>query len=82
MANPYFVQPPQYGPAMQGLAESLDRFGQQRRADEEQARLQKRFQDAQAAMINAMQSNDPQQVMQAVVEFPELRQTACISRYS
>lgn len=76
MANPFFVQPAQFGPGLQSLAGSVDQFGQQRK-QEQAAAEQKDYENrAKQAMAQAFQSGDPAAIRQAVIEFPEIAETA------
>lgn len=77
MANPYFVQPGNnHFQGLMALSEGINQYGQQKRQDEETARVQQRFADAQKAMSEAYQSKDPDKIMQAAIEYPEIQKTA------
>ena len=77
MTSPYFIQPGQdWGQGLQALAGSVERYGQAKKQEEDQARVQKRFQDAQKAMSDAFASKDPNVIMQAVIDYPEIQKTA------
>jgi len=76
MANPFFVQPAQFGPGLQSLAGSVDRFGQQRKQEQAAAEQKDYEQRAKQAMAQAFQSGDPAAIRQAVIEFPEIAETA------
>lgn len=64
MANPFFVQPAQYGPALQQAAGAVEEFGQKQYMDR-----------AKAAMAEAVQSGNPGQMAQVASEFPEVAET-------
>lgn len=76
MANPFFVQPAQFGPGLQSLAGSVQQFGQQRQEQQKLAEAEDYKQRAKQAMSEAFQSGDPAKVRQAVIEFPEIADTA------
>ncbi len=76
MANPFFVQPVQFGQGLQSLAGSVQQFGQQRQ-EQQQAQQQAEYkQAAKQAMAQAFQSGDPAAIRQAVIEYPEIAETA------
>jgi len=76
MANPFFVQPAQYGQGLQALAGSVQQFGQQRKQEQAQQEQEAYKQAAKQAMAQAFQSGDPAAIRQAVIQFPEIAQTA------
>lgn len=76
MANPFFVQPAQFGPGLQSLAGSVQQFGQQQQEKQRLAEAEEYKQRAKQAMAEAFQSGDPAKVRQAVIEFPEIGETA------
>ena len=74
--NPFFVQPAQFGPGLQSLAGSVDQFGQQRK-QEQAAEEQKAYeQQAKQAMMEDFQSQDPAAIRNAIIQFPEIGETA------
>lgn len=74
--NPFFVQPAQFGQGLQSLAGSVQQFGQQRQA-QQAAEEQKAYeQQAKKAMAEAFQSGDPAAIRNAVIQFPEIGETA------
>lgn len=77
MANPYFVQPGNnHFQGLMALSEGINQYGQQKRQDEETARVKQRFTDAQKAMSEAYQSKDPNKIMQVAIDYPEVQKTA------
>lgn len=76
MANPFFVQPAQYGPALQQAAGAVQQFGQQRQEEQRRQEAEDYKQRAKQAMATAFQSGDPAAIRQAVIEFPEIAETA------
>lgn len=68
MANPFFVQPAQYGPALQQAAGAVDKFGQEQQVKERQEAARSRLKEA-------VQSGDPLKMRNAVAEFPEIGET-------
>lgn len=76
MANPFFVQPAQFGQGLQSLAGSVQQFGQQRQEQQRLAEAEDYKQRAKQAMSEAFQSGDPAKVRQAVIQFPEIGETA------
>lgn len=85
--NPFYVPPGnQFAPGLQSLAGGVERFGQQRRVDEqleqEQEALEAEQDAARAqqqqrqAAVEAFQSGDPQAIRQASIQFPEMGQAA------
>lgn len=76
MANPFYVQPAQFGQGLQALAGSVQQFGQQR-AEEQRRQEQAEYeQAAKQAMIDAFQSNDPAAIRSAILQYPEIGETA------
>lgn len=76
MNNPFYVHPGNdFGQGLAGLGQSIQRAGENKRQRDEEQRLKKRFEDAKAAMTSAMQSGDPNQIMQASIDYPELQKT-------
>lgn len=76
MANPFYVQPGNdFGQGLAGLGQAFERTGEIKRQREEETRVKKRFDDAKAAMTAAFQSGDPEQIMQASIDYPELQKT-------
>lgn len=76
MANPFYVQPGNdFGQGLAGLGQAFERTGEIKRQREEETRVKKRFEDAKAAMTAAFQSGDPDQIMQASIDYPELQKT-------
>lgn len=76
MANPFFVQSPQYGQGLQSLAQGVQQFGQQRQEDQRRQEAETYKQEAKQAMAQAFQSGDPMAIRQAVIEYPEIAETA------
>ena len=76
MANPFFVQPAQFGPGLQSLAGSVDQFGQQRKQEQAAAEQKDYEQQAKQAMMEAFQSQDPAAIRNAIIQFPEIGETA------
>lgn len=76
MANPFFVQPAQYGQALGGLAGSVQQFGQQRQEEQRRQEAEAYKQEAKQAMATAFQSGDPMAIRQAVIQYPEIAETA------
>lgn len=76
MANPFFVQPAQYGQALSGLAGSVQQFGQQRQEEQRRQEAEAYKQEAKQAMATAFQSGDPMAIRQAVIQYPEIAETA------
>lgn len=76
MASPFFVQPAQYGPALQQAAGAVQQFGEQRQEDQRRQEAEDYKQRAKQAMATAFQSGDPGAIRQAVIEFPEIAETA------
>lgn len=76
MANPFYIQPGNdFGQGLAGLGQAFERTGEIKRQREEETRVKKRFEDAKAAMTAAFQSGDPEQIMQASIDYPELQKT-------
>lgn len=76
MANPFFVQSPQYGQGLQSLAQGVQQFGQQRKEEQRLQEAEEYKQRAKQAMAQAFQSGDPMAIRQAVIEYPEIAETA------
>ena len=76
MANPFFVPTAQYGQGLQSLAQGVQQFGQQRKEEQRMAEAEEYKQRAKQAMATAFQSGDPAAIRQAVIEFPEIAETA------
>ena len=76
MANPFFVQSPQYGQGLQSLAQGVQQFGQQRKEEQRLQEAEDYKQRAKQAMAQAFQSGDPMAIRQAVIEYPEIAETA------
>lgn len=77
MVNPFYVHPGQdFGQGLQSLAGSVQQFGQQRKqeqATQEQAEYAER---AKQAMSDAFQSGDPAAIRNAIIQYPEVGETA------
>jgi len=76
MANPFFVQPAQFGQGLQSLAGGVQQFGKQRKQEEQAAEQAAYAESAKQAMAQAFQSGDPAAVRQAVIQYPEIAETA------
>lgn len=76
MANPFFVQSPQYGQAFNQAAQGVQRFGQQQKEEQRRAEAEAYKQEAKQAMATAFQSGDPAAIRQAVINYPEIAETA------
>lgn len=76
MANPFFVQPAQYGPALQQAAGAVQQFGQQRQEGQRRQEAEAYKQEAKQAMAAAFQSGDPAAIRQAVIQYPEIAEAA------
>lgn len=74
--NPFFVQPAQYGPALQQAAGAVQQFGQQRQEEQRRQEAEAYKQEARQAMASAFQSGDPMAIRQAVLQYPEIAETA------
>lgn len=75
MANPFFVQPTQYGPALQGLAETVQQFGQQRADEKRRAEAVAYEQEARSALMEAVNSGDPARMRNVAIQYPEVSET-------
>lgn len=76
MANPFFIQPAQFGQGLQALAGSVQQFGQQRQQEQQLQKETERKQAAQKALAEAVQSGDPAAIRNVVVQFPEVGERA------
>jgi len=77
MPNQFYIQPGNnFGQGLQSLAGSVERFGQNKRQMEAEERVRQRFEGARTAITSAYQSGNPDQVMEAVLQYPELQDTA------
>ena len=66
MANQFYVQPGgDYSAGLAGLSETIRQIGTQKR-------MEKKFNDARTALTSAMQSEDPDALHQALIDYPEL----------
>ena len=73
MNNPFYVQPgADFGRGLQGLAGSVERFGQSM----DVKRQQDKMEQAKAALGEALNSGDPAKVRDVVVQYPEVGQAA------
>lgn len=75
MANPFYVQPAQFGQGLQSLAGSVQQFGQQRAEEQRQQEQAEYEQAAKQAMTKAVQSNDPRMMMEVATQYPEVAET-------
>lgn len=73
MANPYTVVPGgDYGPGLAGLGQTMMQIGE-RKKEEEAIQLQKdKMAAAQAAVSDAWESQDPEKIRNAMVQYPEI----------
>lgn len=76
MANPFFVQSPNYSQGFNQLAQGVQQFGQQRQEEQRRQEAEAYKQRAKQAMAQAFQSGDPMAIRQAVIEYPEIAETA------
>ncbi len=74
--NPFFVQPAQFGQGLQSLAGSVQQFGEQRQAQQAAEERKAYEQQAKQAMAEAFQSGDPAVIRNAIIQFPEIGETA------
>lgn len=76
MANQFFVPTPNYGQGLQSLAQGVQQFGQQQREEQRRQEAEAYKQRAKQAMSEAFQSGDPRAIRQAVIQYPEIAETA------
>lgn len=67
--NPFYVQPMgDYSGQLAGIGQTLQQIGQEKKA-------QARFNEVKSAMESAWQSQDPDQMMQVAIQYPEAQET-------
>lgn len=73
-SNPFMIQPGgDFSQGLAGLGSALQSLGEKQREDEARVRAEERFQQVKEAGKAAIDSGDPNQMRQAVIEYPELK---------